>query len=57
MFTIRYQLVPDQYLQTKRGNVNVVHGNFTMQDGKMQTNSTVEELPPATYYRRKCEVS
>ena len=42
MFTIRYQLVPDRYLGTKRGTEIVVLGNFTMQDGRMQTNSTVE---------------
>ena len=31
--------------------------NFTMQDGIMQTNSTVEELPPETYSQRKFEFS
>ena len=50
-------MVPDRYLQTNRGNGNVVLQNFTMQGGRMQTNSTVEELPPETYSRRKCEFS
>ena len=57
MFTVRYQLVPDRYLQTKRENVKVVLGNLTIQDGIMQKNSTVEELPPVTYSWRKCKAS
>ena len=57
MFTVRYQLVPYRFLQMKRGHGNMVLGNLTMQDGRTQTNSTINELPPATYYWRKCEVS
>ena len=49
--------MPDRYLRTKRGNVNVVLGDFTMHDWRMQTNITVEEILPSTYYWRKCEVS
>ena len=36
MFTMHYQLVRYQCLQTERGNGNVVLGNFTMQDGRMK---------------------
>ena len=57
LFTMRYQLVLDRYLQTKRVKLNVLLGNFTIQDGRMQKNSTVEEIPPATYSQRKIEVS
>ena len=57
MFTTRYQLVPDRYLRTKRGNRNVVLRNFTTKDGRIQKNSTVEEIPPETYSQRKFEVS
>ena len=44
------------YLRMKRGNVNVVLGNFNMQDRRTHKNSTAEELPLATYPRRECEV-
>ena len=45
------------YLRMKRGNGNVVLGNFNMQDRRTHKNSTAEELPLATYSRRECEVS
>ena len=57
MFTIFYQLVTDRYLQTNRVNINVVLGNFNMQDGRTHTNSTVEEVLTSIYSRKKCEVS
>ena len=57
MFTMRYQLVTDWYLRTKRGNRNMVFGDFTMQDGRTQTHITIEELPPETYHQSKCKVS
>ena len=56
MFAIRYQLVPDRCLQTNKVNGNLVLGYFTIQDGRMHTNSTVEDLPSETYSWRKCEV-
>ena len=56
MFTMSYKLVPDWYLKTKRGNGNVALGNFTLQDGRTQTNRTVKNIPPESYYLRKCEV-
>ena len=40
MFAMSYQLVPDRYLRTKRGNGNAVLGNFIMQDEITQTKST-----------------
>ena len=57
MFTMRYQLVLDWYLQTKRGNRNMVLGNFAMKNVRTQTDSTAEELSLATYSQRKCEAS
>ena len=57
MFTMRYQLVPYWYLQTDRGNGNVVLGDFTIKYGITQTNITSEELPPANRSQSKCEVS
>ena len=56
MLTMRYRLVIEQYLRMRRGNGNVVIGNLTMQNGRMHTNRTVEELPTETYPRSKFEV-
>ena len=56
MLIMRNKLVPYRHLQKKRRNRDAVIGNLTMMDGITLKNITAKDLPPATYFLRKCEV-